>query len=259
MNYLTKTINRRSKIDKKRTKSYTFELITFAVVAIFLAGIISIVSLNVELAEAKEMVRAQEAAIEVQQETIATLNSDLDNVTEQSEKIIAQNKDLKKKVELYDKYDYALIDSAGNRTDITTEQLEIGVKEMKKAGIDPNLLFSIIMIESRGQSDAANKSSTARGYCQLLDSTGLAMYKRLGYDGSTYNHSSMALNGDLNIKMGAAYLTYLMDYYNGDIIKTLNNYCGYLTDDYRSKLDGYLDEGGTSLAQIQADYISNNG
>lgn len=254
MNYLTKTINRTNENSKK----LILEITCVVLFILLIIGFFYVKGLHSQLLEAQQEITTQKVAIEVQQDTIETLNADLDNMEEQSEKIIAQNKDLVKKVNLYDKYKYVLIDSAGNRTDITTEQLELGVKLMEKEGIDPDMLFSIIMIESRGHSQAANKSSTAKGYCQLIDSTALAMWKKLGNDASQYNHSTMALNGDLNIKMGCELIATLMDQYDGNVERALNSYSGYLTADYRNKFVNYLAKGDSSIAQIEAKYANYN-
>ena len=74
--------------------------------------------------------------------------------------------------ELFDKYEYAIIDKYENRTDITYEQILTLEDLVKEYPInDTDLILSIIMTESRGIETAQNSESTAKGYGQLLNST----------------------------------------------------------------------------------------
>ena len=265
MTYLTKAINRPfvyvDRMGVERLKRFILELICVVFFLTILIGInyikdlnAQLLSVNDQMVELNEQLTTYQTAVEVQKKTIATLNADLDSITKRSEEIIAQNEELVERMYLYDNYDYVLINSAGQRTDITAEQLKLGTELMEKEGIDPDMLFSIIMIESTGREKSANKYSSARGYCQLISSTGYDMYRRLGYDPSNYNHEVMALDGTLNIRMGCKLIALLMKQYNGDVEKVLNHYSGYLTTDYYNKFVNYLAKGGSSISQIEARY-----
>lgn len=258
MNYITTVIKQPifvlNRMSEEKAKQLLIKLLCLFLFMGILIGIDYLKDTTNRMAEMEEQLKSYEAAVAVQQQTIETLNADLDSITEQSEAIIAQNKELAEQMDLYNNYDYVLINSAGNRTDITTEQLQLGKELMEKEGIDPDMLFSIIMIESTGREKSANKYSSARGYCQLIESTGYSMYKRLGYDPSEYNHEKMALDGTLNIRMGSKLIAILMKQYNGDVKKVLNSYSGYLTDSYYNKFVNYLKKGGTSISQIEAKY-----
>ena len=262
MEYLVKAVNRPftylDKLDDRKIKLLVLKLICLAMFMTILLGINYVKAVSERLNTMNDELISYQAAVEVQQNTIETLTADLDKITTKSEKIIAQNKDLTEKMYLYDNYDYALINSAGKRTDITAEQLKLGTELMEKEGIDPDMLFSIIMIESTGREKSANKSSSARGYCQLISSTGYSMYKKLGYDPSEYNHEKMALDGTLNIRMGCKLIAILMDKYNGDVVKVLNSYTGKLNNAYYNKFVNYLEKGGSSISQIEARYRKAN-
>jgi hypothetical protein len=174
----------------------------------------------------KSNIKAQNSVIESLDSQAKSLVQDNKNLAAQYDKVMGKYKVLAKRKELYDKYQYVVMYS-GKRTDVTYSQIKTAAQLMQEKGYDPNILFSTIMVESRGNSKAANSSSSALGYGQFLRGTGKYTYETLlGNGKNTYNHSSMALNGSINIKMMAAYLSHLMDKYDGNIFYAMRNYCG---------------------------------
>lgn len=155
--------------------------------------------------------------------------------------------------ELLNKYEYVLM-TGKNRTDVTYEQLQFGVDEMVKRDLNPHLLYGIIKLESNGNEKAKNPKSTATGYCQFLKGTGKWVYEKHLNKGK-YNHT-MALDGYVNIEMGAEYISYLMKKYNGDIMKSMLEYNGSeLGEAYYHKVDNILKSGANiNLAKIQQQY-----
>ena len=205
-------------------------------------------------------------------ETIAGLTSVNDQLTEEATKFTTamqtledQNKSLadsneeyynelakfKKRSELYNKYEYAVIDPWGNRTDLTYDQLDTAESAMKDAGIDPDLLFSLVMIESNGTEKAKNSSSTAKGYCQLLNGTAKSMYK-MAYGTTSGYYPNITLDGDTNLTLGVELLSYLKQH-NSSVYAMVDGYRGYCDTAYNNKLNSFLAKGGTSLAKINSE------
>ena len=160
------------------------------------------------------------------------------------------NKDyqeLSEREELYDKYEFAIIRSNHTRTDIRYEDFkhleEIAEEEgISQDGID--LCLSFVMNESNGLEKAANANSSARGYGQLLSSTGRFCYTSLmGHN--SYNHEVIALDGPTNLEMSLRYLAYLDEYNHHNAVAVVRNYCGGWNDAYVAKLNRYLSRGTT--------------
>ena len=138
----------------------------------------------------------------------------------QSKKVLKENKRLVKELnkaneqllkfqnraELFDKYEYAIIDSAGKRTELTYANLETIEDLGAKNGISPHLIASEIMVESGAKQYATNSESTARGFGQILAGTGKFVYTNLLHYG-TYDHS-YAFNANTNLEMMATLLGY---------------------------------------------------
>lgn len=173
--------------------------------------------------------------------------------------LVANNENLnnelqtyKSRAELYDKYDYAIIDKSGNRTDLTYDNIATGEQLMQEKGLDPDLLFGIIMTESGGIEAASNSGSTALGFGQLLQGTAKFTYeKQMGNGAGTYSHS-MAKDGDTNIEMVANYLDYLHNDQGLDIYSTIRSYRGCNDQSYIATIDSYIGKHGNSVAQIAA-------
>lgn len=185
--------------------------------------------------------------------SLCEINSELE---EQNKSLVASNDEycdiitrLRKREELFDKYEYAITRSDGSRTDITYEQLKTVEQLCKEKDIDTDLILSICMVESSGTENAKNGSSTARGYGQILSGTGEYVYEKLMKAGN-YDHS-LAYNGDLNLKMVIEYIDYL-DERNSSLYGVIENYRGDPSDldNYITKLDKYLSTKGKSVAQL---------
>lgn len=182
----------------------------------------------------------------------------IDGLDKQNASLLKENKKIAKELdtfkqreELYDKYEYAIYNKAGKRTDLTYDQIKTGDQLMKEKGMDPNVLFGILMAESGGVETASNSTSTARGYGQLLAGTGKFVYENLqGHAKGSYNHS-YAYNGDMNIVM----MIDLLDYFKNDkdysLHKTIQSYRG-LQDVacYERTINSYISKSGNSLDAI---------
>lgn len=152
------------------------------------------------------------------------------------------------RAELFDKYEYAIIRDNGTRTDITYDNIKnleqlVQEKEMTEETVD--LVLSLAMTESNGKEKVNNKTSTARGYGQILSSTGEFVYCRL-MDNSSYSHE-LAYDGDTNFAMMVNYLDYLNIKNRGNMTKVIDGYRGIESDDYKYKVDGYLSKAGLEL------------
>lgn len=161
----------------------------------------------------------------------------------------------KNREELYDKYKYALY-YEGERTDITFDQLKTGIDIMEKNGIDPNILFSVIMVESKGKANAKNDSSTASGFGQILTSTGKDVYEDYMGKGSGSFDNSILMDGTKNIEITANYINQLVEN-NGTITEALYRYRGKDSNLYLNAVDEYMHEGGSSIEEAEKDYKNN--
>ena len=184
---------------------------------------------------------------------LANQNKTLANNTELEE--------LRHRAELYDKYNYAIINQMDEnlpedekRTDITYDQIDTLESLAHQNGLSDDavaFVLAIAMNESRGKEDAKNPRSTATGYCGILDSTGQYLYETImGNPKGSYTHE-MAYNGYINLELSLQYIKYLNDMYGGDIQKIENGYRGYYDALYDSQLDANLRRAGKSLYSLQ--------
>lgn len=192
-------------------------------------------------------------------DSISGMKNTIDKLDTSNAKLIKDNKSLDKKLkkfesraELYDKYEYAVYDKAGKRTDLTYSQIKTGEELMKAEGIDPDLLFGMIMTESGGDETATSSSSTARGYGQFLAGSGKYVYEKVLHLG-TYSHS-MAYNGDTNIKMAAGYLGYLKNTRGMSAYAAVKAYRGVEPTAYIRTINSYIGKKGKSFNQIAANW-----
>jgi soluble lytic murein transglycosylase-like protein len=186
-------------------------------------------------------------------ETIEELDATNAALEEENTALDTQLKTFATRSELYDKYEYALYDTDGKRTDLTYTQVQTGEELMKEKGLDPDLLFGIIMTESNGIEKASNSESTARGYGQMLAGTAKLTYEILQKHGSgTYNHS-MAYNGDTNISMVVSYLSYLKGL-GKSLNETIIGYRGLNDPRYFRTINSYISKSGNSLDKIAANW-----
>lgn len=122
------------------------------------------------------------------------------------------------------KYNYALYDTEGKKNDISLDLLKLGETMMVSNGLDPNLLFGIIMVESEGHANVTNSYSGAAGLGQFMPSTG--EYICAKYMNMSYDHSTTPYDPESNIQMIANYLSYLYNKYDGSTMNVLKEYCG---------------------------------
>ena len=184
---------------------------------------------------------------------IVQLKEDNLSLASEYDKVSAAYDTLKERKELYDKYKYAIMYS-GERTELTYDQIKLGEELMKEEGLNPHILFSIGMTESKYTSDAKNSCSTATGYHQFLAGTGKFVYEDLlGYGDGTYVHSRMATNGTTNIKMAVAYLAYLKSQYKGNLYSMMMNYSGRDLSgakSYMNVMNSYTKQVGVNIFSI---------
>jgi predicted nuclease with TOPRIM domain len=187
----------------------------------------------------------QEGIIDQQNERIDGLTTELEDNTEKLQTF-------EDREELYDKYENAIMDQYGNRTDLTYAQLEFADSKMKEEGFeDASLLLALVMVESRGREDAQNQTSSARGYGQIIASTAKSIYENKLSRGA-YRHE-MAYNGQLNLEMCAELLSSNMAKY-GNVTTVIDRYRGLHSDSYIALVEKQLKRGGTSLAEVQNGY-----
>lgn len=179
-----------------------------------------------------------------------TLDEQNQSLAQSNQQYYEELQQYKNRAELYDKYDYALIDEAGNRTDITYDQLQSLQTLVQNSSInDEDLILSWIMTESGGKENAQNSSSTAKGYGQFLNGTSKFVYTDLM--GESGWHPGVALDGSTNMEMMVNYVDYLYKQNNGDLYATIRSYRGKNDiSGYVAKIDSYLANKGKSVAQI---------
>lgn len=150
---------------------------------------------------------------------------------------------LRNRSELYDKYEYAIL-YKGERTDLTYAEIELGEQLMIEKGLDPNLMFGTIMVESKGKTDIVNKTSGATGYGQFLNSTARWVWTDLM--GNKNYHSDLRKDGTANIQMMAEYYDYLYSK-NKSTFKVVKSYSGNDTNEGTSQ---YLAEVNKYTRQV---------
>ena len=189
--------------------------------------------------------------LETTAQMVVELDNDNTTLVEDNYVLINTVKEYEKREELFDKYDYAIMRSNGSRTDITYDNIKniqqlVEEKGMEKETVD--LILSLAMTESNGNEKIDNKSSSARGYGQILSSTGEFVYCKL-MDNDSYKHE-LAYDGDTNFAMMVNYVDYLDDKNKGDMNKTIINYRGVDEEYYKEKVDSYLAFANLSLNTI---------
>ena len=186
--------------------------------------------------------------------TINDLNNIINKLYAQIKDVAAVNESyvdelnmLRSRSELYDKYEYAIINN-GNRTELTYEEIELGEELMVAKGYDPNLMFGSIMVESNANPNAVNKSSGATGYGQFLDSTARWVWTKIMGNDSYY--SDIRKDGKSNIQMMAAYYDYLYSV-TGNTFKVVKCYSGNSTDEgtrrYIARVNKFINKVGATL------------
>lgn len=189
--------------------------------------------------------------------SVSEVSTSLDNenkvlveACKSKDEIISEYED---REELFDKYEYAILDKNGNRTDINYSDIKMLNELCDEKGLNNetvDLVLAIAMTESHGNENAKNDSSTATGFGQFLSGTGAFVYKEL-MGNNSYNHTQVAMSGTDNLEMMVYYIEYLDEEYNGNINEVINNYRGSNDPSYNRKLNEYLSTVGLSLDKIQ--------
>ena len=154
--------------------------------------------------------------------------------------------------ELYDKHEYALFDSSGERTDIRYDQI-VSLEELLEESYidDEDLILAWIMTESNGVEKARNPESTAKGFGQILDGTSEFIYVDLMDNSKSDWNSGLALDGDTNIEMMVTYIDYLYEVNNGNLYEVIRDYRGKQDiSGYVGKIDYYLANANKSVNEI---------
>lgn len=157
-------------------------------------------------------------------EDIKIKQTELENLEEQIKIRQEVFNEVSYKAEITNMYNYALYDTGGKRNDLNFELLELGHNLMTDYGLDPNLLFGIIMVESEGHAGVTNSSSGAAGLGQFMPETG--EYVSTQFLKTSYDHSVTPYDPASNIRMMASYLDYLYKKYDGNTMNVLKEYCG---------------------------------
>ncbi len=185
-------------------------------------------------------------------DTVASL---LDVTTElniEKEYLIADNQfkdyqldEFYQREELFDRYGFFLYNRRGERNDLSYDRLRT-LEELVEDSCVPNpeLILSIIYLESGGMCEAYNNSSSASGFGQFLPSTARSVWKNLlGNDPEEWE-DDMIFDPDLNLQMTVAYMDYLIKKHGGPY-EALRQYSGSGTNTahlngYVATLDSYL-------------------
>ena len=193
-------------------------------------------------------------------EIITQLNVDRDLLIADNQLLMMEIEEYESRSELYDRYGFFLYDKRGERNDITYDHLR-SLEEMVEGTSIPNpeLVLSIIYLESAGHADAYNASSSASSFGQFLPSTARSVWiKVLGNSEESWD-PDMVFDPDINLQLTVAYMDYLIKKH-GSPREALRQYSGSGSNDnhlngYIATLDSYLrhTNAGT-FAEINAQY-----
>lgn len=182
------------------------------------------------------------------QEIIDSQDSQLINLSDVNQSMVDELNQLRTRAELYNKYEYAVIDELGKRTELTYEEIKLGETLMLEKGYDPHLMMGSIMVESHGSPDVVNYSSGATGYGQFLNSTAEWVWTKLM--GKDNYYSDLRKDGETNIRMMAEYYDYLYDTV-GSTYNVVKCYSGNQTDsgtrEYLRKLNSHTRRVGVTV------------
>ncbi|MGL5191289.1 MAG: transglycosylase SLT domain-containing protein [Cetobacterium sp.] len=205
------------------------------------------------------IIETQNSQLENLKELCLNLEKELDKLEKDGKdlenKIVALNKKLdERKLAVqpkpqvnesstkYKEFGYAMKTSKLNsRYKLSEKDIDLILDNSKKYKIDPHLAIGIIWYESRFNTNAKSKTSSASGYGQFIKSTGAWVYKDLLKRKGTYDHSVTPFEPHNSIPMMYAYLDYLIKRNKGDIRKVLVRYNGgELGDKYFNDIDKYF-------------------
>ena len=204
-------------------------------------------SKNIEIQDKNDKIVSLGRTIDHMGEIINNVDEQLVVVSSMNKEYVDELNTLRNRSELYDKYEYAIIDN-GERTELTYAEIELGEQLMNEKGIDPNLMFGTIMVESRANPDAVNRKSGATGYGQFLNSTAKWVWTDLM--GNSNYYSDLRKDGTANIQMMAEYYDYLYSV-NNNTFKVVKCYSGNSTDKgtsaYLAKVNNFTKKVGVIL------------
>ena len=154
---------------------------------------------------------------------------------------------------LKEKYSYAITYSEKNpKADFGLKELVFLNNLCKDYGIPIEVMLAIYEKESSFCSFAKNKTSTATGYGQLINSTAKSMYEKFLKLG-TYdinNHRVLACDKELNMKLSCRLIKYNIDSY-GTLRKAVERYYGHpdqsLCVSYANDISKKMKNYGSSL------------
>jgi hypothetical protein len=206
---------------------------------------------NFQLSEAMfekdSEIKILELTVNSLRNVVNELNEQITDVSEVNRTYVDELNTFRKREELYDKYEYAIM-AANKRTDLTYEEVQYGEELMASKGLNPHLMFGSIMVESTGRVAALNQSSGATGYGQFLDSTASWIWKDM-LGNKTY-HSDIRKDGKSNILMMATYYDYLYPIV-GNTFKVVKCYSGNSTDEgtasYIKRINDYTSTVGVII------------
>lgn len=184
---------------------------------------------------------------------VTKLNHEYDKENDRINKMLSE---YQLRTNLYDEYEYALINYNGRRTDLYYQELKTLINESNSRHINPHLTLCLIGLESGYIRNSSNNKSSALGYGNILNSTGDYIYSNILKMSGKYEHEKMALDGEMNIKMTIGYLDYLLKKYNGDVRKSLVAYNGNeIGTLYYELIEGRLEtNANTTLDKIESEY-----
>lgn len=245
--------------------------VAFGKVRALQSNVVSLQSQINELTTTNEALTAENTQFREEAESVASSYNDLSekfkSISEISTELNAENQTLisacqskdqiiatyETREELFDKYEYTVLDDSGNRTDINYGDMKMLEDLCEEKGLNQetvNLVLAIAMTESTGNENAKSNISTATGFGQFLSGTGEFVYTEL-MGNSNYNHAEVASSGTENLEMMVYYLDYLNENCDGNIGEVINKYRGLNDPSYKYKINRYLSSVGLSLAGIQ--------
>ncbi len=95
---------------------------------------------------------------------------------------------------------------------------DLVTQSARAEGLDPKLLHALIRVESSGNQLAVSGVGAA-GLTQLMNDTGREWHQKLGIQ-KKYDPFDVTQS----VRIGAAYLRFLIDHYNGDVALALTAY-----------------------------------
>ena len=202
-------------------------------------------TINAQLITANE---EKQLHIEALNQTIDELDVQLQDLSNTNHSYIDELNELRSRSELYDKYEYAIMNEMNTRTNLQYYEIKLGEELMIEKGFNPHLLFGSIMVESGADPNAVNELSGATGYGQFLDSTAEFVWNDLLGYGNYY--SEIRKDGPSNILMMAEYYDYLYST-KGSTFEVIKQYSGNATNEgaqrYLSKINDYTNQVGVVI------------